>query len=1583
MAKVTRNFIKGKMQKDVDSRLISDGEYINALNLNNGATENGDIGVMVNAKGNLPLTTLRYNGEPLSDDAVTIGAIADSAKEIVYWMVHDPSSNAYPTGKCDLIVSYNLKTNTLVYHVVSVNDGGGIDTTLNFNPQYLITAIDLVDNLLLFSDNYNPPRFINVTRNYDEPIADIDQFSAESILVIKKPPIEAPEVELLLTGGQQNYLETRFICFGYRYRYADNEYSATSQFSEPAFAPNPFQFSVDSYLNEGMVNAYNTAKVTINTGGELVKGIDLLFKEAGSNLIKVIEKLDKEQDAIPDDTDYIFSFDNGKVYTLLPEYEILRLYDNVPLLAQAQTMMGNRLMYGNYVEGYNLITDQDQPVEINFVASLVSETIGLAQLPDETTDGNYTIDIPNNVTDSILEIDLSGLTFPLPAGGMISVDIRLAHAEFTGDVTPSETTTNIDVNLSFFLLNSYNSVYELATSTEFEAAISTGFETDLAFSCNGTTLTDRINCQIPNSLDIYEKFSCGITAQNQPITIITTPASQVIGLQFTATRFVDYALAPLVNVYEYYSVTFAEASYQEIANPKSLHSNRGYEVGIVYMDDFNRATTALVSLQNTINIPCGNSDTQNKLYVTIPFTQRPPTWATRYKFVCKATQENYDTIYTSIFFDDPLTNSSYFLVEGENAQKVSTGDRLIVKADTSGILSRCAYATILEKEVQTSNFVENVDMYIPAGVYLKINANSFDATSSPNSYITYGTISDTSPTDPTSVYTPQVNYPVSKYNEDTSQWEDYTIPAGSRIRLYFNFERKGFGNGNCEALNYTLDTTLIASSNYDNFKDWWDGDNVALVLNSGTGNNINTSYNETLATSEPNFPENFTYHFQFWTDSSLNDRLTLSVNGVISCTGLRDKDKRKSSASVQIDVVRADSVIIFETEPSETLPDIYFENHLSLPIVNGNHTGNIQNQDIASQTPAIIDTQFFNCFCFGNGAESYKIRDSVIGKTFNLGNRVISVSAQDYKQAHRFADMTYSGVYNDESNVNKLNEFNLGLINYKPLEDSFGAIYVMDGRETDVLVLQEDRISYVLAGKNLLSDATGGSALTSVPEVLGTQIARVEKYGISKNPESYTNWGYYRFFTDVKRGAVLQIVGNSYSNDQLNVISNVGMRTYFRDAFIESENTQKLGAFDPYLDKYVLSINENLLPNNVACIDCSIKQEFTVEPYSDKEYCINVGRTIGEAQIVWTVLQGSVPFEVEATFNSTTVSSGTTTGDGSLVVNKNTQLVDTIDILIRSEGVLDMTIVVQCVTPTETQLVQICVTNNADAGQYIHNEFMFFNGAFVSPITSNLITFTSGSVNPLVSQYSIISGAAGSGSIPNSGATVRMICNQTGFDDFVFSSADNSFKYLVTNTLYTNTPTDIQNLLNVANVATPNQGSGTFNYVQFVMSGSANYIYLIWDYRKAEAVDLCFSETLEDSCCDCEETTSDCREYFVSNSSSNTFLSYRDCYTGDIETIEIEPYHGYFVCSNVNYPPVLDSGAAEIECINGLGCNTCDACAKFNVEVFDEAEIVYTTCAGTPTTITLAVGEYEICTDGTVPYGNSGVISINFAQCNC
>ena len=1463
MANFTRNFVAGRMNKVVDERLIPNGEYLDALNIRMGSTENAEIGVIENTKGNVRMTTLKYiDGTALSPSARCIGAIEDSANETIYWFVHDKDYEASPTGKLDMIVSYNAITGILTYHIVSINDGNGANTTLNFNEQYLITGVDLIDDLIFFTDNYNQPRFFNRKSNYAYPVANVDQFSAESILVVKKPPVEAPGVQTITTGQQDNFMQDRFICFAYRYRYENGEYSATSQWSAPAFRPNPFDFSINSFLNEGMVNLNNTAIITYNTGGPLVVGIDLLFKEAQSNVIKVIEKLDKADLGLADNTDYTYTFTNSKIFTVLPEAELLRLYDNVPLLAQAQTIMGNRLMYGNYVEGYNMVDENGNPIKLEFQANLISTDVESSDLPDSTSSGNYTFGGAQTIANSVIEVDLTGIE--LVEGSSITVDFRLTHAQFGGDPPfPTEQTDNVNLTFSFVLPRTYTSVYELASSIEFQSVVGTPANIQpIANACNGTTFTDQFNCAVPNNLDALTKFESGVSAANQPIAILTTPASQVIKFQLPVMRYVDNTTTPTQSVYEYYEVIFVEAIYQKVNSPQSLHSNRGYEIGIVYMDDFGRSSTALVSPNNTVHVPCSASDTQNAIQVTIPVTQKAPFWATRYKFVIKPDEENYETIYSSIFFTDPLSNNAYFLLEGENARKVEQGDRLIVKADTNGATNNCVYATVLEKESKAEGFIEipseldpNVNIPVPSGVYMKINPNSFAAVQDELSIIAPGSIQIDQDD---AGACPILNYPMNRRDSSTGNYVDYDVPAGSRIKLSFKFQRlgPGAGNGGCERRIYTLEKTLVASANYDNMKDWWDGDNVAQVLDDGAQEvgggqcDVENEYISSLASSPTDIPCDLCKnHYRFYRNPS-NNQLTLILSGTISCSGLFSKKKRRSTIIANVEVFRADTTLIFETEPSDALPDVFFENNLSFPIVNGFHTGNVQDQ--TGSQPAIIDTQFFNCYCFGNGAESYKIRDSIVGKTFNLGNRVTSVSAQDYKRAHRFADITYSGVYNFESNVNKLNEFNLGLLNYKYLEVSFGPIYKMDGRETDVLVLQEDKISYVLAGKNLLSDAAAGGAITSVPEVLGTQIARVEKYGISFNPESYVQWGYFRYFTDVKRGAVLQLVGNSYSSDQLKVISEAGMRTWFRDRFIESFSTQKIGGFDPYMNEYVLTMNTEELPRPQECLACGVSQTFVIGAGDTVTYCVDYSPAVGQAEISYLVDEGSTAeFEVEATYDGTTEGSGVVAVSGSFLVDKNRNSENQIQITISAIDSVTITVNAGCVIPEEITIVALTLSSNPDEGKFIHNEYRYTDVEFVSPLQSTLVTLGSAAQSPVVSSFSQVTGAAGTGGFPPAGATMEIISNKFGFDNFDFDITSDKFRYLRSDTIYPNTPEGIADLLAASTALTPIGGAGFYSST-FTVPATGEYLYLIWDYRNSLPLELCYSdEGAYNACCGC------------------------------------------------------------------------------------------------------------------------------------
>jgi hypothetical protein len=242
----------------------------------------------------------------------------------------------------------------------------------------------------------------------------------------------------------------------------------------------------------------------------------------------------------------------------------------------------------------------------------------------------------------------------------------------------------------------------------------------------------------------------------------------------------------------------------------------------------------------------------------------------------------------------------------------------------------------------------------------------------------------------------------------------------------------------------------------------------------------------------------------------------------------------------------------------------------------------IEQDQNSPTTPAIIKinnpgnpNSTYNGYAFGNGLESDRIRDDFNETELQYSPRA-SVVIDDYEEETKEAALCYSGIYKGDSSINRLNEFNLSKANFKNLDRQFGSIQKLFARDTNILVMQEDKISQILYGKNLLSDSAGGGIIASVPEVLGTQTAYAGEYGISFNPESFANWGNDIFWADERRGSVLKM-----TTGQIVDISEKGMKDYFRDLFKDNPRTQKLGVYDPYRHQYIIASNEDL---SVPCI---------------------------------------------------------------------------------------------------------------------------------------------------------------------------------------------------------------------------------------------------------------------------------------------------------------------------------------------------------------------------------------------------------------
>ena len=226
-------------------------------------------------------------------------------------------------------------------------------------------------------------------------------------------------------------------------------------------------------------------------------------------------------------------------------------------------------------------------------------------------------------------------------------------------------------------------------------------------------------------------------------------------------------------------------------------------------------------------------------------------------------------------------------------------------------------------------------------------------------------------------------------------------------------------------------------------------------------------------------------------------------------------------------------------------------------------TGNFKVDVNAYEYP--VQLSWFNCYSFGNGVESDRIRDDFNAPQIDNGCRVSSTFLE-YGEEQISSGLIHSGLYNSTSSVNNLNEFNMAEKITKNINPAYGSIQALKTRDNNLVVFSEDKVLKVLANKDAVFNADGNSQLVATNRVLGDATPFVGDYGISKNPESLASDQYRLYFTDKQRGAVLRL-----SMDGLTPISNVGMKTYFRENLKLCKDL--VGTFDIVNGEYNLSLN--------------------------------------------------------------------------------------------------------------------------------------------------------------------------------------------------------------------------------------------------------------------------------------------------------------------------------------------------------------------------------------------------------------------------
>jgi hypothetical protein len=247
----------------------------------------------------------------------------------------------------------------------------------------------------------------------------------------------------------------------------------------------------------------------------------------------------------------------------------------------------------------------------------------------------------------------------------------------------------------------------------------------------------------------------------------------------------------------------------------------------------------------------------------------------------------------------------------------------------------------------------------------------------------------------------------------------------------------------------------------------------------------------------------------------------------------------------------SDNPAIFETEPKEAIDlDIFYE---------------ASDAFLISEFNEEKELDYYNCFSFGNGVESNRIRDDFNAPYIDKGPKGSTTDDDPYAEEHLPNGLIFSGIYNSTSGVNNLNQFILAEPILKQISPLYGSIQKLHARNTDLIVFCEDKVLKVLANKDALYNADGQTNLTATNKILGQAVPFSGEYGISTDPASFATYGTNIYFADRKRGEMLRLSNNG-------IVSITGTVSSDIESNLAAANNIS-GSYDAASRYYILSFD--------------------------------------------------------------------------------------------------------------------------------------------------------------------------------------------------------------------------------------------------------------------------------------------------------------------------------------------------------------------------------------------------------------------------
>ena len=1215
------------LNSDTDQKLVKSVEMTDNLNVRVSNDAEGTAGVIKNVKGTDVVSPRTSNDSFPSGDNRVIGAVDNQKNKEILFLVWN-SNNDHGIYRLDMTTGKYQK----LYE----------DSVLNFK-KFSYADCDVVINeegstLFYWTDNSNPPMKVNVNRllKSDYPTSFYSGTNEEKLLsltVAKQPPLKAPSFNYVNNVDiKKNNIYEKTFQFAYQYKYKDGELSALSEYSPVTVASTQLQ---DGFIPTSTKEFYNQINVYVRNSVADVDEIILYAKNSNLQTFYEVEKI-KNNGTNGVST---IKFIDDKISKSLSADEVRKNYDNVPQLAKAQAVVNNRLMYGNYKEGYENV---DVDVDINPIHHDAPEFFKV----DVSHNGTSDVVVKND-TSLQFDIDFSEVPSTLSANHRVFLEFTIVPDRLTvseagtfglyGDIVVDIKHPDDD-NIEQLTLKADNSAAQIKFSPQ-------GITVSKMFSFSQATSKSAFLTQVSDFLS-SNYFESAVSTEERKYNYAT------VGDVKTTPNTLDESAVIWYGGISFFTFEEISKTSDELTIELKFSGAELYirELDVKGGNWFTNIWTGFKSVEviNSESLKIGGQGTFNK-YASVSDVKPTANSGARYRDTIVAGNASFggktvgDKTFKSdsnhslgiVYFDDRgraggvnKLDDVYVPAVSDRDEKGHTELDLRIKNTAPSWAKK--WMPVYAGNSSFSDYIQ----YTTGDAFASLDSKeNLGSPLGKRIYVSMSTLEGSE----------------TSYKEQTGADIDYKYEKGDEVKII------SYKDGNGDTV-YPDDFVF----NVVDYK-YFDEEDTKIFLNR-TGDEVDPSWFLILDSEDyTDFSaQDVIANSSFWSSETIIEirkplkEVTEKVYYGLGKTydivdGVHEGDRSVTSApsaTLTIDgvggITSSDRLFIGDTIDVSgtviTITGITIESDGSYSYTyrgvvsaqaSASYTiGNYQNGVVTiSQGDSyfrvrklrISDTYEYdeltkklrtNRYAYSGGyIEDRSVSDFFSSKVYTKGKPYAHLP--DAKTVHRRSSITYSDAYVIDSDRLNLSSFNLSLANWKDLDLTFGSIQSLVHRGDAVTAIQESKASSIPVSRNLIEYSGGTAGVTVSNKVLGNVSYYAGDFGTT-NPESVVERFGVVYYVDVRSGKVIRL-----SADGITPISEKGLDSFIEDKFKSlltvSEKVIVVGGFDPDNNEYLITVEP--VYNATITVGSDVNN---VPVDANAEFTIN-GMTFTSQTVLWNI----------------------------------------------------------------------------------------------------------------------------------------------------------------------------------------------------------------------------------------------------------------------------------------------------------------------------------------------------------------------------